>query len=126
MNRIRLKTRYVVTVLAVGLLLTAAVVAAIQLGVTVEQRIELVAGIGIALSLLAAWLTFLLVNRVDRGMTALMNSAERIGRGHYTEPVPASGVGEMAALESSLERMRQQLAGTAISRVLENDRLSAT
>ena len=116
MNRIRLKTRYVVTVLAAGLLLTAAEVAAILLGVTVEQRIELVVGIGIILSLLAAWLTFLLVNRVDRGMTALMSSAERIGRGQYTEPVPASGVGEMAALETSLERMRQQLAGTAISR----------
>jgi diguanylate cyclase (GGDEF)-like protein/PAS domain S-box-containing protein len=116
MNRIRLKTRYVLTVLTVGLLLTVSVVAAIGFGATVGQRVALVAGIGIALSLLAAWLTFLLVNRVDRGMTALMERAERIGRGHYTEPVPASGVQEITALETSLERMRQQLAGTAISR----------
>ena len=49
-------------------------------------------------------------------MTALMSSAERIGHGQYTEPVPASGVGEIAALEASLERMRQALAGTTISR----------
>jgi diguanylate cyclase (GGDEF)-like protein/PAS domain S-box-containing protein len=49
-------------------------------------------------------------------MAALMRSAERIGAGHYAEPVQPSGVPEISALEDSLERMRQALTGTTISR----------
>ena len=155
MNRIRLKTRYVLTVLVVGLLLTAAVAATIALSERHEQqhlnallqaasqahvddraaahatlqdelpdllphaysqRLPLIVGTGIALSLLAAWLTSLLVNRIDRAMTALATSADRIGRGNHSEPVPPSGVKEIAELESALERMRQALTGTTISR----------
>jgi len=154
-NGIRLKTRYVLTVLAVGLLLTGAVAVTILLSERHEQqhlqavleqsaqlhagdpagatqalqrelaellphvytaRLPMIVGIGIALSLLAAWLTSSLVNRIDRAMTALMTSADRIGRGEHAEPVPPSGVPEIAALESSLERMRRALTGTTISR----------
>ncbi|MCM2310876.1 MAG: EAL domain-containing protein [Steroidobacteraceae bacterium] len=111
MNGIRLKTRYVLTVLAVGLLLTAAVAAILP-----SARLPLIIGLGSALSLLAAWLTAVLINRIDRAMSALMTSADRIGRGEHAEPVPPSGVPEIAALESSLERMRQALKGTTISR----------
>ena len=49
-------------------------------------------------------------------MAALMRSAERIGSGSYSEPVQPSGVPEISALEDSLERMRQALTGTTISR----------
>jgi diguanylate cyclase (GGDEF)-like protein/PAS domain S-box-containing protein len=76
----------------------------------------LVVGAGITVTLLAAWLTAVLANRVDRAMTALMTSTDRIGRGKHAEPVASSGVAEISALEESLERMRQTLAVTTISR----------
>jgi diguanylate cyclase (GGDEF)-like protein/PAS domain S-box-containing protein len=49
-------------------------------------------------------------------MSALMTTADRIGRGVQSHPVRPSGVPELAALEGALERMRQALAGTTISR----------
>jgi diguanylate cyclase (GGDEF)-like protein/PAS domain S-box-containing protein len=115
-NGIRLKTRYVLTVLIVGLLLTGAVAVTLALSERLPARPLLIVGIGIALSLLAAWLTAALINRIDRAMTSLMTSADRIGRGEHAEPVPPSGVPEISALEAALERMRQTLAGTTISR----------
>src|SRR6185295_12480155 len=42
--------------------------------------------------------------------------ADRIGRGRHTEPLPRSGVREMRALEDALERMREELTRTTISR----------
>lgn len=79
-------------------------------------RIALLVVVGLALSALAAWFTGLLVSRIDRAMAALMVSADRIGHGMRSVPVQSSGVPEIAALESSLERMRQALTGTSISR----------
>ena len=115
-NGIRLKTRYVLTVLVVGLLLTGAVAVTLALSERLTAGPLLIVGVGIVLTLLAAWLTAVVINRIDRAMTALMTSADRIGRGEHAEPVPPSGVPEISALEASLERMRQTLAGTTISR----------
>ena len=53
-----------------------------------------------------------------------MNNAQLIGRGRYTEPVPVSGVAEVASLERSLEQMRQALASTTISRDYLDDVLN--
>jgi diguanylate cyclase (GGDEF)-like protein/PAS domain S-box-containing protein len=103
-------------VLIVGLLLTGAVAVTLALSERLTAGPLLIVGVGIALTLLAAWLTAVLINRIDRAMTALMTSADRIGRGEHAEPVPPSGVPEISALEASLERMRQTLAGTTISR----------
>jgi len=155
MSGIRLRTRYVLAVLAVGLLVTVSLAAvsmasegharehveavmddAAQLfasdpgaalpvlrGRTLDvlshvysSRLPLILGIGVALSVLAAWLTSLLIGRIDRAMDALAASAERIGRGNASDPVGRSGVPEIADLESALERMRQALAQTSISR----------
>ena len=80
------------------------------------RRVPLIAGIGLVLAALAALITTLLVTRVDGAMTALMVNADRIGRGAHPGPVQPSGVPEIAALERSLEHMRQALAGTTISR----------
>jgi diguanylate cyclase (GGDEF)-like protein/PAS domain S-box-containing protein len=151
----RLRTRYILTVLAVGLLLTgalaivsivgeerarehvmatlasaegalssdpAAAMSEIRertLGLLPElyrSRLQFILGVGIGLSLLAAWLTSLLIARIDRAMTGLEASADRIGRGITSEPVQSSGVPEIRGLETALERMRQALAGTTISR----------
>ena len=120
MRGIRLKYRYVLTVVAVGLLLTAAVAAMVVLtedaGGRHPGRILLIIGIGALLTALGGWLTARVISRIDRAMSALMQSAERIGSGRHAEPVNASGVPEIAALEDSLERMRQELTGTTISR----------
>ncbi len=110
----RLRTRYILTVLAVGLLLTGAL-AIVNIAGEGHSR-EYVLGVGVVLSLLAAWLTSLLIARIDRAMTGLEGSADRIGRGITSEPVPSSGVPEIRGLEAALERMRQALAGTSISR----------
>jgi len=164
MRSIRLRTRYVLTVLAVGLLLTAALAlvnvtggdhARQHLEAVLEQasrqstanpadalasvrqevlalvphfyasRMPLILGIGIGLSLLAAWITALLIARIDRAMSGLAASAERIGRGLTSEPVPSSGVPEIADLERALERMREALAGTTISRDYLNTLLNS-
>jgi diguanylate cyclase (GGDEF)-like protein/PAS domain S-box-containing protein len=81
-----------------------------------SARLAQVIGAGILLSVLAAWVTSLLIGRIDRAMSALMTTADRIGRGVQSYPVRPSGVPELAALEGALERMRQALAGTTISR----------
>jgi diguanylate cyclase (GGDEF)-like protein/PAS domain S-box-containing protein len=155
MSSIRLKTRYVLTVLIAGLALTGAVSLAILFAERHEERhidalleestgrqgsdpvvaiarlreglvalrahdyttrLPLVIGVGFLLSILAAWVTSRLIARIDRAIAALMTSADRIGRGLQSEPVPPSGVPEIAALEGALERMRQALARTSISR----------
>jgi diguanylate cyclase (GGDEF)-like protein/PAS domain S-box-containing protein len=124
MTPIRLKTRYVLTVVAVGLVLTGVAAAGILLSDHLRQampqlhgaRLPVVVVAGLALTALAAWVTAQLVDRIDRAMTALAASTDRIGRGHHSVPVPPSGVREIAALEASLERMRQALTGTTISR----------
>jgi len=155
MRGIRLKLRYMLTVLAVGAALTAAVAVTTYLSERHEERhlqemvaearnlqatnpaaavpemerevgallshaysarLPLIVGVGLALSVLAAWLTGLLISRIDRGMGALMVSADRIGHGLHLEPLHGSGIPELAGLEGSLERMRQALAGTTISR----------
>ena len=113
---IRLKTRYMLTVLAVGLLLTASVVATVLLPLAHSLRLPLFIGVGLVLSLLGAWLTGLLISRIDGAMARLVTSADRIGSGNHAEPVARSGVPEIAALESALERMRRALTGTTISR----------
>jgi diguanylate cyclase (GGDEF)-like protein/PAS domain S-box-containing protein len=155
MRSIRLRKKYVLTVLAVGLLLTVALAIVIVAGeeharqhleavldgaerapaaspaATITDlrpkvlalvphfyasRLPLILGIGIGLSLLGAWITAFLIGRIDRAMTGLAASAERIGRGLTSEPVQRSGVPEIADVERALERMREALARTTISR----------
>jgi diguanylate cyclase (GGDEF)-like protein/PAS domain S-box-containing protein len=157
----RLKLRYVLTVVVIGAVLTAAVamttllaehheaehVRAVlaqlaQLPVaddraqfvrseldlllehTTNAHLPLIMGVGLALTLLAAWITSMLIRRIDRALTELMDDAQMIGRGRYTQPVHVSGVAEVAALERALEQMRQALATTSISRDYLDDVLN--
>jgi diguanylate cyclase (GGDEF)-like protein/PAS domain S-box-containing protein len=116
MHGARLRLRYVFTVVAVGLAVTAAVSAVVQMTDVHPRGLPLVIAIGVTLTALGGWITSRLVSRIDRAMAALMRSAERIGGGSYSEPVQPSGVPEISALEDSLEQMRQALTGTTISR----------
>jgi diguanylate cyclase (GGDEF)-like protein/PAS domain S-box-containing protein len=119
-----LKLRYVLAVTGVGLLLTlgVAVVASDKLR---DPQLVVIVIAGLLASLLAGGVTALILTRIDRALIALMGNARRIGDGGYAEPVPVSGVAEVAALETSLEQMRRALADTAVSRDYLDDVLNA-
>src|SRR5512135_1758609 len=110
-----LKLRYVLAVTGVGVLLTIAV-ALVAVDSLRQAQVALLVAAGIVVSLLAGGITALILTRIDRALIALMGNARRIGDGRYAEPVPVSGVAEVAALEKSLEEMRRALADTAVSR----------
>jgi diguanylate cyclase (GGDEF)-like protein/PAS domain S-box-containing protein len=80
------------------------------------RNLALIVTVGLLLTALAGGVTAALLTRVDRALTALMNNAQQIGTGRYAEPVPVSGVAEVAALEHTLEQMRRMLVNTTISR----------
>ena len=71
---------------------------------------------GSTVTIVAMWLTWRRIRRIDEGMTELIDTAESIGRGTHLTPVVASGVEELAPLEASLERMRRTLSVTTITR----------
>ena len=71
---------------------------------------------GPALTALVVWIVTRRIRRIDAAVDALIASSESIGHGSYADPVPRSGLDEVAPLEDSLERMRQALTVTTISR----------
>ncbi len=80
-----------------------------------ERTVNIVVA-GTLLTLMAGLVVLLILMRIDRALVSLMNNARSIGRGSYSEPVSVSGVAEVAALEHSIEQMRQALTTTTISR----------
>ncbi|MFO1407587.1 MAG: EAL domain-containing protein [Steroidobacteraceae bacterium] len=119
MSGLQLRHRYVLTILLVGVMLTAGVVAMVYLtdrGLAHGLRVSLLVGAGLALTMLAGVVASLLIARVDAAMSGVVRSAERIGHGDHDAPVARSGVREVADIEDALERMRQALASTTISR----------
>ena len=92
-------------------------------GVYDGQTVNIVIA-GTLLTLMAGLVVLLIMVRIDRALVALMDNAQSIGRGRYAEPIAVSGVAETAALESSLEQMRQALTTTTISRDFLDDVLN--
>jgi diguanylate cyclase (GGDEF)-like protein/PAS domain S-box-containing protein len=62
---------------------------------------------------LGAWL---LARRLERPIVELIRSAERIGEGDYTRPHKVTSNDEIADLEVALDRMRQKLRQTTITK----------
>ena len=62
---------------------------------------------------LVAWL---LAQRLERPIVELIRSAERIGEGDYTRPHQVTSNDEIADLEVALDRMRQKLQQTTITK----------
>jgi len=89
-----------------------------------DERTVNIAVAGTLLTLMAGLIVLLLMVRIDRALISLMNNARSIGRGSYAEPVAVSGVAEVAALEHSIEQMRQALTTTTISRDFLDDVLN--
>jgi len=54
--------------------------------------------------------------RLARPLSQLARSAERIGQGDYTRPLPVLRRDEIGELQSALERMRQKLRETTITK----------
>ena len=89
-----------------------------------DERTVNIAVAGTLLTLMAGLIVMLLMVRIDRALISLMKNARSIGRGSYAEPVAVSGVAEVAALERSIEQMRQALTTTTISRDFLDDVLN--
>ncbi len=69
---------------------------------------------GFVLVVVAAMLAWRFTHRLDRPIHELIETAERIGNGNYTQPLAVTGENELAPLESALEQMRQKLRQSTI------------
>src|SRR6266478_1887729 len=67
----------------------------------------------ILLGLAGAWFV---ARQLSRPITALVKSADRIGEGDYTRPLAVVRRDELGELQYALERMRQNLAETTITK----------
>ncbi|HEU4532323.1 MAG TPA: EAL domain-containing protein [Steroidobacteraceae bacterium] len=63
--------------------------------------------------LIAAWL---IASRIERPITALIKSADRMGQGDYTRPLAIARKDEIGDLQQALERMRVKLRQTTITK----------
>jgi diguanylate cyclase (GGDEF)-like protein/PAS domain S-box-containing protein len=67
----------------------------------------------LAVGMGGAWF---IANRLARPIAALVRTADRIGEGDYTRPLAVARSDEIGELQSSLERLRQNLRDTTITR----------
>ena len=117
MRRTSLRLRYLLTVLLVGVGLTMGVAVAVAVaGGDADSFVPTVVASGLVLTLVAAAVAWRMMARIDAAMRALIESSDRIGSGLQTQAVEHTGVTELLALEDALERMRQKLRVTTISR----------
>jgi diguanylate cyclase (GGDEF)-like protein/PAS domain S-box-containing protein len=71
---------------------------------------------GALITMVLGALSWLLAQRLERPIAALIRSAERIGEGDYTRPHQVTSDNEIAELERALDRMRQRLRQTTITK----------
>jgi diguanylate cyclase (GGDEF)-like protein/PAS domain S-box-containing protein len=71
---------------------------------------------GALITAVLAALSWLLAQRLERPIAALIRSAERIGEGDYTRPHKVTSDNEIAELERALDHMRQRLRQTTITK----------
>ena len=67
----------------------------------------------LALGLIGAWF---IARQLARPISALIKSADRIGEGDYTRPLDVARRDELGELQYALERMRQKLSETTITK----------
>jgi diguanylate cyclase (GGDEF)-like protein/PAS domain S-box-containing protein len=85
-------------------------------GRQVERMGGLVAKVTLPLILLGLFGAWLVAHQLARPITALVKSADRIGEGDYTRPLAVVRRDELGELQYALERMRQNLAETTITK----------
>lgn len=81
-----------------------------------QRWIWIIIATGMLITLALAVLCWLLARRFERPIKELIRSAERIGEGDYTQPHKVTSNDEIAALETALDRMRQNLRQTMITK----------
>jgi diguanylate cyclase (GGDEF)-like protein/PAS domain S-box-containing protein len=85
-------------------------------GHQVKRMGGLVAGVVVPLILLGLIGAWFIARQLARPITALVKSADRIGEGDYTRPLAVVRRDELGELQYALERMRQNLAETTITK----------
>jgi len=85
-------------------------------GHQVKRMGSLVAGVVVPLILLGLIGAWFIARQLSRPITALVKSADRIGEGDYTRPLAVVRRDELGELQYALERMRQNLAETTITK----------
>ncbi len=81
-----------------------------------ERMWGLLAGVALPLILLGLVGARFIARQLARPITALVKSADRIGEGDYTRPLAVVRRDELGELQYALERMRQNLAETTITK----------
>jgi diguanylate cyclase (GGDEF)-like protein/PAS domain S-box-containing protein len=87
-----------------------------QQGIQIRRMRGLLAGIALpllGLGLAGAWL---IARQLSGPISALVKTADRIGRGDYTRPLAVVRHDELGDLQFALERMRQKLNETTITK----------
>ncbi len=82
----------------------------------VGRWLWIIGGTGTAITAILALGAWLLARRLERPIVELIRSAERIGEGDYTSPHMVTSNDEIADLEIALDRMRQKLRQTTITK----------
>jgi len=87
-----------------------------QQGSQLKRMRATLARVTLPVVLLALIGGFLLARRRARPISALIRSADRIGEGDYTSPFAVARRDELGELQHALERMRQKLSETTITK----------
>ncbi len=85
----------------------------------------IISAAGVFITGVLALVAWLLARRLERPIIELIRSAERIGEGDYTRPHLVTANHEMADLEMALDRMRQNLRQTTITKDYLNSVLNS-
>ena len=120
-NRGRYRGVRVAAWLAVGALLGAAGAAlfAGALGILrdgMTGQIELLGALGLLCTVAGTAAAILLATRWKRPIRSLVGSLDQLGDGDYTQPVAVHAAQEFAELAAAIERMREKLHQTTITR----------
>src|SRR5580692_5128442 len=87
-----------------------------QQGIQVKRMRGLFAGITVPLFLLGLIGAWYIARQLAKPISALVSSADRIGQGDYTRPLAVVRQDELGDLQFALERMRQKLNETTITK----------
>jgi diguanylate cyclase (GGDEF)-like protein/PAS domain S-box-containing protein len=87
-----------------------------QQGMQIKRMRGLIAGFTLPLLLLGLVGAWFVATRLAKPISALVKSADRIGEGDYTRPLAVVRHDELGDLQFALERMRQKLNETTITK----------
>src|SRR6202041_2361799 len=96
-----------------------------QQGLQIKRMRALLAGITLALLVLGLAGAWFIAGQIEAPISALVMSADRIGQGDYTMPLAVVRQDELGELQFALERMRQKLNETTITKNYLNTMLNS-